>query len=276
MHTPQFAASETCGQSQRGIFGDSVEEVDQAVGKVLDLVRELAPDTLAVLTSDNGAPDANQHKPPGIAPAPIMGSNGPFLGAKTTMWEGGVREPGLVWWPGKVLPRRLTAQASTLDVFATVADAAGVAVPKDRVMDSVSLLPLVTGRSTLRPRQTHFLYRGHTLAAVRHKQWKAHLDTTAPTVTGDDVEHWAPYGPQSPWLLYNIEHDPSERFPVVDRADILAEIEKVVKAHQDELGAIPRGMLGDVNPDYRVCCDQTTTPPCTCTPKSYQDIFAAV
>merc|ERR1712166_1310490 len=87
--------------------------------------------TLVILTSDNGAPDALQHKSPVLAPAPIVGSNSPFLGAKTTLWEGGVREPGIVWWPGQIQPRRTAAQASTLDVFATVVDAAGAAMPTD-------------------------------------------------------------------------------------------------------------------------------------------------
>merc|ERR1712232_668148 len=123
-------------------------EVDQAVGEVMDLIRESAPDTLGILTSDNGAPDSLQHKPPNDAPAPIVGSNAPFTGAKTTLWEGGVRVPGIVWWPGKVRARRVSAQASTLDVFATVAEAAGAEVPKDRVMDSVSLLPFLTGGSS--------------------------------------------------------------------------------------------------------------------------------
>jgi len=234
----------------------------------MDLVRESAPDTLVILTSDNGAPDSLQHKPPNQAAAPIVGSNGPFLGAKTTTWEGGIREPGLVWWPGKVRPRRVSAQASTLDVFATVADAAGVDLPKDRVMDSVSLLPLLTGNTSEKPRQTHFFYRGHTLAAVRHKQWKAHLDTTKPTVLGEDVNYYAPYGPQSPMLLFNVEHDPSERFPLANQDDVLAEINQVVQKHKQELGSIPTGRLGDTNPAYRICCDKTTTPPCTCTPKA--------
>lgn len=245
-----------------------MEEVDQAVGAVLNLLRKVAPNTFAVLTSDNGAPDSLQHKPPALAPAPIVGSNAPFLGAKTTVWEGGVRGPGLVWWPGQIVPQRLTAQASTLDVFATVAEAAGAEVPADRIMDSISLLPLLLGQTSKPPRETHFLYRGNTLAAVRHKQWKAHLDTTKPTVLGVDVEYYAPFGPQSPALLFNVETDPSERFKVVDQPNVLKNIDEMVKQHQQELGVIPRGLLGDKDPSYRTCCDWTTSPPCTCNPKN--------
>lgn len=269
VHTPQFAAPETCGTSRRGVFGDSVEEVDQSVGVVMDLLREHAPNTLVVLSSDNGAPDSLQHKPDGLDPSPMVGSNSPFLGAKTTLWEGGIREPGIVWWPGRIAARRLAAQASTLDVFATVADAAGVNVPQDRIVDSVSLLPLLTGQTKQQPRQTHFFYRGHVLAAVRHKQWKAHLDTTKPTVLGVDVDYYAPYGPQDPAMLFNVEHDPSERFPLRSQQDVLDEISDVVRQHQEELGNIPRGLLGDKDPAYRICCDEATTPPCTCTPQRF-------
>ena len=68
-----------------------------------------------------------------------------FLGSKTQTWEGGIREPGIVWWPGVVAPQVRHEVASTLDVFATVADAVGAVLPAGRVYDSVSLLPLLTG-----------------------------------------------------------------------------------------------------------------------------------
>lgn len=264
VHTPQYAAPESCGTSERGIFGDSVEEVDRGVGAVLDLLRELAPNTLVLLTSDNGAPDAAQHNPPDLSPAPIVGSNGPFLGAKTETWEGGLREPGIVWWPGKISPQRSSAQASTLDVFATVAEAAGLTLPSV-TMDSVSLLPLLTKRNMTKPRETQFFYRGCTLAAMRHKQWKVHFDTTKPTVFGQDTSRYEPYGPQDPPLLFHIEHDPSERFPVINKTDVLAEISAVVQQHRAEMGQIPRGVLGDSDPSLMLCCDKTSTPPCTCT-----------
>jgi arylsulfatase A len=133
--------------------------------------------TFCSYESDNGAPNAAQHAAPWLPLQPISGSNGPFLGEKTTTWEGGLRVPGIVVWP-RVVGRPAAAAAaaavahasaaaavrgdavgsgvglagtvsealvSTLDVFATILDAAGVPLPADRVMDSHSLLPLLDG-----------------------------------------------------------------------------------------------------------------------------------
>ena len=81
VHTPQYAGTAQLGKSKRGIFGDSVSEVDTAVGEVMKAVE--GTNTLAILSSDNGAPDAWQHKQPGQPLDAISGSNALFLGGKT-------------------------------------------------------------------------------------------------------------------------------------------------------------------------------------------------
>jgi len=266
VHHPQFASLEFCNVSQRGVFGDSVEEVDGAIGDVMKVLHDqgVANDTLVILTSDNGAPDSLQHLPRGMSPSPMVGSNGPFLGAKTETWEGGLRVPGLIWWPGHVRPGRVSAQASTLDVLATVVDAAGAQAPMNT--DSVSLLPLLRGEVGTAPRQAHFFYRGATLAAVRYKSWKLHLDTTKPTVLGEQTDRYAPYGKLETPLLFQVEHDPSERFPVFDQPDIVNEILAVVKKHEDELGVPPTGVLNEDDKSGSLCCDHATECFCSLAP----------
>lgn len=130
--------------------------------------------------------------------------------------------------------------------------------------DSVSLLPLLRGGMSTAPRQTHFFYRGATLAAVRYKSWKLHLDTTQPTVLGEQTDRYAPYGKLEAPLLFQVEHDPSERFPVFDRPDIITEILTVVKKHLDELGVPPTGVLNDDDKRGALCCDQARE--CFCSP----------
>jgi hypothetical protein len=90
VHTPQYAAPAFQGKSRRGVFGDSVMELDDSVGELNALLKSLAihADTLVLLTSDNGAPNAAQHAAPWLPLAGWSGSNGPFLGEKTTTWEG--------------------------------------------------------------------------------------------------------------------------------------------------------------------------------------------
>ena len=283
VHTPQYAGAEQAGKSKRGIFGDSMAEVDASVGAVLAAVGE--SNTIALLSSDNGAPDAHQHLQPGQQLDAITGSNSLFLGSKTQTWEGGLREPGLVWWRGKIMPQLRQEVASTLDVFATVADAAGVPLPTGKVIDSVSLLPLLTGKSTAPPRNESFFYAGAALQAVRVGAYKAHLITQLPNEPHAGPEHGflaqshgdhPPYGAQDPWLLFNIEIDPSELYPLKvhspdGQLDLttpggagLKACQDAVKAHLAELGKPPPGVLDDdcdpKTDDCRVCCGAPHVP----------------
>uniref|UniRef100_A0A673V3C3 Galactosamine (N-acetyl)-6-sulfatase n=1 Tax=Suricata suricatta TaxID=37032 RepID=A0A673V3C3_SURSU len=95
-HAPVYASRPFLGTSQRGRYGDAVREIDDSVGKILQLLRDLriAEATFVFFTSDNGA---------ALISAPQQGgSNGPFLCGKQTTFEGGMREPAIAWWPGRV------------------------------------------------------------------------------------------------------------------------------------------------------------------------------
>nr|KAF6318471.1 galactosamine (N-acetyl)-6-sulfatase [Pipistrellus kuhlii] len=95
-HAPVYASKPFLGTSQRGRYGDAVREIDDSVGKILNLLRDLkvAENTFVFFTSDNGA---------ALISAPKEGgSNGPFLCGKQTTFEGGMREPAIVWWPGRI------------------------------------------------------------------------------------------------------------------------------------------------------------------------------
>ena len=117
-HAWNFAGPDFWGKSRRGAYGDSVEEMDWAIGGVLDAVRASrhAANTFVIWTSDNGAawPHRYAH----------AGSTGPLRCGKGTSWEGGVRVPAIFWWPGTLhAPIDGTASplvASTLDVYPTI------------------------------------------------------------------------------------------------------------------------------------------------------------
>ena len=228
----------------------------------------------------SGAPDAHQHLQPGQTIHAITGSNHIFTGSKTQTWEGGIREPGIVLWKGKIVPQVRRETVSTMDVFATIADAANIAMPTGREYDSFSLLPIMMGQAVAAPRNASFFYQGANLYAVRVGKYKAHLITTRPNEphagpergflpqSGNDHE---PYGVQDPWLLFNVDEDPSEMFPVTGKAQgpILAEIAAVVARHRKSLGTPPVGVL-DHNcktVDCRVCCDPKQNCHCTKPPK---------
>ncbi|CAO2609614.1 Galns [Lemmus lemmus] len=95
-HAPVYASRPFLGTSHRGRYGDAVREIDDSIGKILSLLQNLgiSKNTFVFFTSDNGA---------ALISAPKEGgSNGPFLCGKQTTFEGGMREPGIAWWPGHI------------------------------------------------------------------------------------------------------------------------------------------------------------------------------
>eukprot|EP01052_Picozoa_sp_SAG31_P045230 SAG31_NODE_8180_length_1501_cov_1.830243_3_plen_164_part_01 len=135
--------------------------------------------------------------------------------------------PAIAWWPGVIRGGGATTSlASTLDVYATFLELAGLAPSEDTPVspDSHSLVPLLLdpvagGKQQRRSgREAVFLYNGCTLSAVRLAAWKAHYVTQPPkgmvgASSCDDsaIQH----GHHNPPILYHIPSDPGERFPVV-------------------------------------------------------------
>ena len=166
VHFPHYPRAEFRGKSPNGLLGDWIQEVDWSVGQVLGVLRELKLDrnTLVLFVSDNGGP-VNQGA-----------SNRPLRGSKGSTLEGGIRVPGIAWWPGKV-PAGSSTDAITamMDVLPTLAKLAGAALPANRKLDGVDVWPVLAGTPTTPPRDSFLYYRGLTLEAVRSGPWKLHL-----------------------------------------------------------------------------------------------------
>ena len=172
-----------------------VEEIDWSVGQILETLRrlDLAQNTLVVFTSDNG---------PWLVMGRRGGSPGLLREGKGTTFEGGMRVPTIMWWPGTVDPGQTTqALGSVLDLLATFGGLADAAIPNDRVLDSFDLTPVLrsSGQS---PRDTMFFYRGERLQAVRHGSFKAHYWTWSRPYAGGQPEE------RDPPLLYRLDRDP--------------------------------------------------------------------
>jgi len=217
-HVPLFAGKRHLGTSTRGLFGDVIEEIDAGVGRILRTLEDLDLDrrTMVVFTSDNG---------PWLIFDQHGGSAGLLRDGKGSTWDGGMREPALFYWPGKIAPKVMQDIGSTMDVFSTCIVLAGAKLPTDRVIDGVDLSPalLGTGKS---PRETMFFYRGTRLYAVRHGQFKAHFITQSAYGGGKPETH-------DPPVLYHLGHDPSEKFDVAgEYPEELAEIVKIAHEHR--------------------------------------------
>jgi arylsulfatase A len=225
-HIPLFASEGFHGQSARGLYGDVVEELDWSVGQVLETLRKegLEERTLVFFTSDNG---------PWLTHFEQGGSAGLLQEGKGSTWEGGMREPAIAWWPGRIESGRVTSQlGSTLDLFTTSLKLAGAAIPDDRIIDGLDLSPVLFG-SGPSPRETMFFYRGSRLYAVRHGPFKAHWITQSAYGPDQPQQH-------DPPLLFHLGHDPSERFNVAaQHPGILRTFTGIVDRHETELVRAP-------------------------------------
>ncbi len=225
-HVPLFASEEFLGKSPRGLYGDVVEEIDASVGRILDTLKQhgLAEHTLVLFTSDNG-PWATKHLEGGSA--------GLLREAKGSTWEGGMRVPTIVWQPGTVSAGVTTHElGSTLDLLATCVAQAGGTLPEDLVHDSYDLTPVLTGTGPS-PRTTMMFYRGDRLYAIRKGPWKAHLIT-------QQAYGGPPPQPHHPPLLFQLEHDPSEKYAVQDEhPQVVADLLKEAEAHKATVTPVP-------------------------------------
>jgi arylsulfatase A-like enzyme len=221
-HVPLFASKGFDGKSPRGLFGDVVEEVDWSVGQILQKLRDekLAERTLVAFTSDNG---------PWLIFNQQGGSAGLLREGKGSTWEGGMRVPGLLWWPGTFPPASVCRDmASTMDLFTTSVKLAGAKVPDDRIIDGVDLRSVFSGKESS-PRTSMFFYRDAGLFAVRKGDFKAHFLTQAGYGQKAPEKH-------DPPLLYHLGHDPSEKFNVAaDHPSVIDEIQQLVKEHNAKL-----------------------------------------
>jgi arylsulfatase A-like enzyme len=207
-HVPLFVSSRFQGHSERGLYGDAIEEIDAGVGQILAHLKKLGIDeqTMVIFTSDNG---------PWLEYGVDGGSAGPLRGGKGSLWEGGMRVPAVVCWPGHIpAGQRTSAIAANMDLLPTLAGCAGVELPDDRLIDGRDLWPVLAGQADGGGPHDFFYYYGGGLpgsrvnpGAVRDQRWKLHLTTTD--------------GKLEPLGLYDLVEDVSERF---DRSEYYPEL----------------------------------------------------
>lgn len=216
-HVPLFASPEFAGTSERGRYGDAVEEIDAGVGKIMAALRELQIDdrTLVVFTSDNG---------PWLGFAEDGGSAGLLQGGKNGTAEGGLRVPTICWWPGTITPRVVKDLGSTMDLLPSFITMIGLAPPAGLWLDGVNLSCVWLGEGPS-PRTTVLYYRGSRLFAVRHKSFKAHFLTQSDSGVEPAIAHNTP-------LLFNLAHDPSEAYEIgAQHPNIIATIRAIRQQH---------------------------------------------
>ena len=237
-HTIIDASLQFKGKSKRGLYGDVVEELDWNVGRIMDELKKLKLDknTYVIFMSDNGPwyldnhPKLSAFKDPGGSHG---GSSIPMRGHKTSTWEGGVRVPCIFW--GAKIPSNVTCNemASTLDIMPTIANLAGVTVPKDRIIDGENIQPLILGEKVkFDDERIFFYYQAWHLQAVRKGKWKLHIPS-------EKQKDWKVWNKTEDWIelsepeLFDLERDLGEttnlatQYPEIVE-DLLKEINRAL------------------------------------------------
>jgi arylsulfatase A-like enzyme len=148
-------------------YAAMITHMDRGIGQVLELLNRLrlASETVVIFTSDNGA----GHK----TGLPLFHGTGPFRGAKGEVYEGGLRVPMIVRWPGRVAPGSVSdVPWAFWDFLPTAADLAGAKPPQG--IDGVSILPVLLGKSGA-PKRESFYWESHQKSfhqAIRVDGWK--------------------------------------------------------------------------------------------------------
>lgn len=222
-HIPLFASDEFKGKSKRGIYGDTVEEIDAGVGEILGTLEDLdlAKNTLVVFTSDNG---------PWLTMGQHGGSSGLLHNGKGTTYEGGMRVPAIFWWPGKISEGVKANIGTTMDLLPTFCSLSGVKIPTDRIIDGYDISRCLTGESTTTDREAIYYWRRNRLFAVRYGPWKAHFITCGSYGDGEaQVTHDVP-------KLYHLDQDPAEQFELSEQhPEVIEKIKLLAKHHAESI-----------------------------------------
>tara|TARA_B100001175_G_scaffold69235_1_gene57044 strand:+ start:4245 stop:5615 length:1371 start_codon:yes stop_codon:yes gene_type:complete len=166
-HIPLFASKKFKGKSDRGPYGDTIEEIDWSVGEIMKALRKnnLDENTLVIYTSDNGPWKLKEGR---------GGSAHPLRGYKFQTYEGGMRVPCIMSWKGKIPSGTVCDEiGATIDLLPTFANLVGAKIPDDRIIDGKNIWPIISGEKGARsPHEIYYYYKGNRLESARQGKWK--------------------------------------------------------------------------------------------------------
>ncbi|MGY6647488.1 sulfatase family protein [Wenyingzhuangia sp. IMCC45574] len=214
-HVPLYASKKFKGKSKRGLYGDVIEEIDYNVGRLLQHLQKLGVDknTLVVFTSDNG-------------PWLVKGKNGgsalPLFEGKMTFFDGGLRVPAIMRWPGKIPSGKVCNElASTIDLLPTIANITGARIKTSYAIDGKDIWDLMTDKKNVVSPHKYFFYRDK---AVRWGDWKYHKQQVYKVKATKRANKGE--------ALYHLGEDIGEAKNVIDKyPKITTQLRKALEAH---------------------------------------------
>ncbi|MCA9195464.1 MAG: sulfatase-like hydrolase/transferase [Planctomycetales bacterium] len=262
-HVPIFASSTFRGQSNFGLYGDVIEELDWSVGRILDTLKSngLEENTWVIFTSDNG---------PFLSYGSHAGSAGKLREGKLTTFEGGVRVPTLMRWPKHIPAGQVcSVPIMTIDLLPTVCGLLDAPLPAQTI-DGLDVIQVLNGTATESPHEMLAFYSGTELQAVRSGKWKLHFAHKFLTVNGPTRDDGKPAGfgkltPKSitesgvegiasrhgyrvellPESLFDLEKDVSETNNVLrENPEVAKRLSKLAEQLRQQLGDSLTGIEG--------------------------------
>jgi arylsulfatase A len=251
-HLPNIPSGRFRDKSECGRYGDTVEEVDWSVGRIMECLARngLDRDTLVIFTSDNGPW--------------YDGSAAPFRGRKGQSYDGGYRVPMIARWPGRIPAGRVCGAASmNIDFFPTFLAMAGLMPPEDRIIDGKDITGLLTGRETRSPHEALYFFHHNELEGVRCDDWKYFrsintytwpLPLDKPNTFFGSMAGGRDYRPEgssesvptmASWpVLYRVSKDPGECYNVQKKYPrVAAEMGRKLERFERDFTGNPRGWV---------------------------------
>jgi arylsulfatase len=205
-HFPTLPHPDFKGKSGKGPWADLLMQIDSYTGELLKTIDDLgiAKNTIFIFTADNGPEALDYGGTTMTVETAVHGSAGPWRGTLFTGFEGALRVPFVVRWPGKIPAGAASDEiVHEMDLFPTLAKIAGGKVPNDRPIDGKDMTDFFLGKSKQSGRDGFIVYMGNDIFGVKWRNWKLHFKEQD-TWNGKLTEYTMP-------RLYNLLDDPQER-----------------------------------------------------------------
>lgn len=230
-HVPIYASDNFLGSSERGLYGDVIQELDWSVGQIINKLKKLhlLENTLIIFSSDNG---------PWLVMEDHGGSAGSLREGKMYTFEGGIRVPTVAMWKGKIKKGSISNQlASQMDWFPTIAKITDITLPKDRTIDGEDISGVLFGEG-VRKNNTYMYFDSNELQCYRSGDWKVKLP-----FQGYSGSYYKQRVAAHDTLLFNLKNDPGEHINLYPKQSNLAKnLLKEMHMTYKNMGELPASL----------------------------------
>jgi arylsulfatase len=205
-HYPTRPHPDFVGKTGNGNWADLLLQIDTYNGRLLDAIDELGirDNTIFIFTADNGPEAMPRGNTSLTVETANPGSAGPWRGTLFTGFEGALRVPFVIRWPGNIPAGTASNEiVHEMDLFPTFARIAGGKVPEDRVIDGIDMFDFFLGKQEESGREGIIVYMGNDIYGVKWRNWKVNFKELE-SVFGATQEYGMP-------RVYNLINDPQER-----------------------------------------------------------------